>query len=151
MPHCIATLSMAARSINAVCRYDAARLKLEEHFILATALNSSRLVWHQQQVALQPPLDGLFINTVVVSRAPGAFPKQAPGQRRTLVMIHGWCGAVGYWVRNFEGLLDTYHDIYAIDLLGWGRSSRPLVHDGKFTWLFAFIQLNGSADFLEIS
>ena len=116
--------------------------------------DSGALSWRQLQV---PVGDGNFINTVIVSRQPDPtrpnnnddnndddhdeeevqahqdqrHQRRGRRGRRKLVLVHGWCGAIAYWVRNFEGLLlsddDAYDDVYAVDLLGWGRSSRPNV------------------------
>ena len=108
-------------------QYDPELLKASEHFILHFKLNQKRIQWKQEAVGIA---NGNIINTVVVKRANGAFPSQTDSEKRTLVMLHGWCGAIGYWVQNFDGLLDTYDTIYAVDLLGWGRSSRPDVSTG---------------------
>ena len=41
-----------------------------------------------------------------------------------IVLIHGFCGALGLWVHNVN-VLSKSRPLYAFDLLGFGRSSRP--------------------------
>jgi abhydrolase domain-containing protein 5 len=49
--------------------------------------------------------------------------KQTP-----IVLIHGFCGSIGFWVLNFDRLCGL-GPLYAFDLLGFGRSSRPEFSD----------------------
>lgn len=58
----------------------------------------------------------------------------------TLVMLHGYGAGLGFFYRNFEALSRAAGwKVYALDLLGMGRSSRPTfkIHakdrDGKIT------------------
>jgi cardiolipin-specific phospholipase len=42
-----------------------------------------------------------------------------------LVLLHGYMNGAGYFYRNFTGLARSFPQLYALDLLGWGLSSRP--------------------------
>lgn len=46
-----------------------------------------------------------------------------------LVNLHGYMNAGAYFYRNVGVLCDYFPSVYAIDMLGWGLSSRPPFHE----------------------
>jgi cardiolipin-specific phospholipase len=42
-----------------------------------------------------------------------------------LVLLHGYANGGLYFYRNLVGLSQYFHQIYSLDMLGWGLSSRP--------------------------
>jgi abhydrolase domain-containing protein 5 len=45
-------------------------------------------------------------------------------EKTPVVLVHGFCGSIGFWVLNFDKLCGL-GPLYAFDVLGFGRSSRP--------------------------
>lgn len=48
-----------------------------------------------------------------------------------LVNLHGYMNAGAYFYRNLGGLCDHFPTVYAVDMLGWGFSSRVPFHQVK--------------------
>ncbi|KFD49002.1 hypothetical protein M514_10154 [Trichuris suis] len=63
--------------------------------------------------------------TVVSNRSP---PDEDYASRTPLVLLHGLGGGGALWVRNFDALA-AHRVVYAVDVLGFGRSSRPSFGD----------------------
>ncbi|XP_018599728.1 protein ABHD4-like isoform X2 [Scleropages formosus] len=68
-----------------------------------------------------PTQDRIWTLTVTNRHQPKV---QKPVSKTPLVMIHGFGGGVGLWIRNLDPLSRS-RPIIAFDLLGFGRSSRP--------------------------
>lgn len=91
-------------------------LKTAESKILACIQND---LW--ARFVTLPNQDRIWTLTVTnkMARKP---PDQAA--KTPLVMVHGFGGGVGLWIRNLDALSRS-RPVYAFDLLGFGRSSRP--------------------------
>jgi pimeloyl-ACP methyl ester carboxylesterase len=53
------------------------------------------------------------------------------GSGPPLVLLHGFAGALGFWIKNLPQLSRKF-TVYAIDLLGWGRSLGPKLKVSSF-------------------
>lgn len=64
----------------------------------------------------------LTINTLHIYN-----PKAKRSDKRSpLVLLHGFGAGIGFWLLNLDALAEQHEHIYAIDMLGCGRSSRPM-------------------------
>lgn len=73
--------------------------------------------WHSQLVQLAGK--GRFLNEFSVERV-------GEETENNLVMLHGYGAGLGFFYKNFEALSRPPHwKLYALDMLGMGRSSRP--------------------------
>jgi pimeloyl-ACP methyl ester carboxylesterase len=92
----------------------AARLAEAERRVLSIV----RFPYDQNQV---PIGDDLTINTLHTYN-----PKaKCSDGRSPLVLLHGFGAGIGFWLLNIDALAEQHEHVYAIDLLGCGRSSRP--------------------------
>lgn len=49
------------------------------------------------------------------------------GQGPTVILLHGLGGAKEFWLSNIGAVASKYH-VYAIDLIGFGQSDKPLIN-----------------------
>jgi pimeloyl-ACP methyl ester carboxylesterase len=67
---------------------------------------------------LHVPVGDHSINTIVVD------PENGNEELPPLVLLHGFGGGAGFWLRNLRELADKQR-VIAIDMVGFGRSGRP--------------------------
>jgi pimeloyl-ACP methyl ester carboxylesterase len=77
-----------------------------------------------------PIHDGMHIRTARVVPDPQIALTGHP----PIVLVHGFTGALGFWKYQMLRLSRLGHTVYAVDLLGWGLSSRPRTF-ANFEWL----------------
>ncbi|MDY7014426.1 MAG: alpha/beta fold hydrolase [Cyanobacteriota bacterium] len=56
------------------------------------------------------------------------------GTGRPLLLIHGFGASIGHWRRNIPVLAAAGYQVFALDLLGFGNSDKPLLHYTLDLW-----------------
>jgi len=78
---------------------------------------------------------------VVNKRLTSSIDPTTKKQPAPLVLLHGYANGSLYFYRNLMGLSHHFESVYALDMLGWGLSSRP-----KFELLSAHADTNKNSD-----
>lgn len=88
-----------------------------------TSKNSLAKAEDKMLSVVQKPFEKQFINLPDGNRIwTLTFNKES--DKTPLVIIHGFAGGVGIWALNYD-FIASERPVYAIDLLGFGRSSHP--------------------------
>jgi len=61
------------------------------------------------------------VSSIVTNQ--GIVHYEAYGRGRPVILLHGWLGSWGYWLRTMEALKDRYR-CYALDFWGFGESGK---------------------------
>jgi len=73
-----------------------------------------------------PISDGMHIHTLKVApRKSDCSTLRGKACKVPIVLVHGFTGALAFWRDLAKTLALEGHTVYAIDMLGWGLSSRP--------------------------
>nr|WP_017718876.1 alpha/beta fold hydrolase [Oscillatoria sp. PCC 10802] len=73
--------------------------------VTAAAISGAHWTWREQ--------------SIYYVRAGSRHPQRPP-----LLLVHGFGGSTDHWRKNLAGLQDDF-EVWAIDLLGFGRSAKP--------------------------
>ncbi|XP_054912029.1 1-acylglycerol-3-phosphate O-acyltransferase ABHD5-like [Poeciliopsis prolifica] len=113
--------SWLANWLPSWCPTSPAQLKDAEEKMLKTV----RQPYSRQHIRIS---NGNYLWTIAFSTHPhpnsSSLLPPRPQHRTPLVLLHGFGGGVGLWAQNLDAL-SSCGPVYALDLLGFGRSSRP--------------------------
>ena len=83
--------------------------------------NSSLKIW---TVSTTGPANDTATGSTSSSMASAAAAESA---KTPIVLVHGFCGGIALWLHNIDELSENgQRPFHAFDLIGFGRSSRPL-------------------------
>jgi pimeloyl-ACP methyl ester carboxylesterase len=68
--------------------------------------------------------DELIIHAIHVQNNESSAPRKQKSEY-PLVALHGYYNGAAYYYRNLLGLASYFGNVYSLDALGWGLSSRP--------------------------
>lgn len=57
------------------------------------------------------------------------------GRGQPLILIHGFGASIGHWRKNIPVLADAGYKVFAIDLLGFGASDKPILDYSQKLWV----------------
>jgi abhydrolase domain-containing protein 4 len=75
--------------------------------------------------SIKTQIDRFYVNIRNNSMKIWTMSANKCAPRTPIVLVHGFCGAIALWAHNVDVFSES-RPFYAFDLLGFGRSSRPL-------------------------
>lgn len=93
--------------------YSDANFEKAENKLLTTHIKNNS--WTLQDVKISKDQ---YIHTLIVNK------DSQDKNKKNLVLMHGWSSGLALWGKNIDQL-SKHYNVYAIDLLGFGRSGRP--------------------------
>ncbi|CAF0776794.1 unnamed protein product [Brachionus calyciflorus] len=73
---------------------------------------------------VKTPVERYYVNIRNNSLKLWTISTNTESKNIPIVLVHGFCGGVAMWIPNLDALSES-RPLYAFDLLGFGRSSRP--------------------------